>query len=64
MSRFNTLYIGDPSDAADELEHEDADPVANADECRVALINALRRIHHLEFRLAMLAERMSQSENA
>ncbi len=51
MSRFNTLYLGEPADAADELEIADADPEADRDEIRVALINALRRIDKLESEL-------------
>jgi hypothetical protein len=54
MSRFNTLYLGEAADAADELESPDADPEADLDEVRVALINALRRIDKLERQVAQL----------
>lgn len=50
MSRFNTLYLGEPIDAAQELEDNDAD---NGD-LRAALINALRRIDQLERQVARL----------
>ena len=49
-SRFNTLYQGDAIDAAELLENFDgvsADEI-DADELRVALVNALRRIGALE----------------
>lgn len=45
MSRFNTLLLGEPERAAEELEN-----CANEDELRAALINALRRIAVLEQR--------------
>lgn len=54
MSRFNTLYLGEPGDAAEELEHAHGDPEADRDEIRVALINALRRIERLERALAQV----------
>lgn len=47
MSRFNELYRGEPSTAADQLE----DTPADEQELRAALINALRRIAQLEARL-------------
>ncbi len=53
MSRFNTLYIGEPTDAAQELE----DNEASNDELRIALINALNRIHQLTQRI----ERMDKA---
>lgn len=43
-SRFNELYRGQPGDAADQLEDEEA----SEQELRAALINALRRIERLE----------------
>jgi len=53
VSRFNTLYLGRAEDAAEALEGSPAelyhDP--SADELRVALINALRRIEQLERRM-------------
>lgn len=51
MSRFNTLYLGEPGDAADALEDTDADN----GELRAALINALRRIDQLEKRVAQMS---------
>jgi hypothetical protein len=50
MSRFNELYRGEPSTAADQLEDQEA----NEQELRAALINALRRIGQLEARIAKL----------
>lgn len=43
-SRFNTFYLGEPSDAADALEED-----ATLDELRAALQNALRRIARLQY---------------
>lgn len=51
MSRFNVLYHGEASDAAEELDR-DAPPSAN--ELQVALVNALRRIAQLERRALVL----------
>ena len=45
-SRFNTLYLGQPSEAADELEGGQEE--TTVDELRIALINALRRIDALQ----------------
>jgi hypothetical protein len=50
MGRFNTLYLGEPTDAAQELEDTDADN----GELRAALINALNRIAKLEERIAAI----------
>lgn len=56
MSRFNTLYLGDPADAAEALEDTGArgNTDRNVDELRVALINALKRIAALEKTVAGL----------
>ena len=56
MSRFNDLYQGTATEAADALDYGDGrstavtDPALDNDvrELRVALINALRRIAALE----------------
>ncbi len=53
MSRFNSLYLGEPTDAAQEL----GDNEATVDELRIALINALNRIHQLTQRI----ERMDKA---
>lgn len=56
-SRFNTLYHGEPDRAADALEQGDSDfpKAVTPDELRIALINALRRIHQLERCIARLS---------
>ena len=56
-SRFNTLYLGEPSEAADALEnvHEAGEDVP---ELRVALVNALRRIAVLERDISILQVRV------
>jgi len=60
VSRFNTLYLGKVSDAADELELPDSDPEADRDEIRVALINALRSIDQLEKQVANLRKDLNE----
>lgn len=61
MSRFNTLYRGEPADAAEELEGSWIGSTAdNAEYMRVALINALRRIDALEKRVANLRKELSE----
>lgn len=47
-SKFNELYRGEPADAADQLEDQEA----SEQELRAALINALRRIDRLEQQVA------------
>lgn len=57
-SRFNTIYLGEPGEAADALENfygVSADEI-DTDELRRGLINALRRIADLERRVANLLE--------
>lgn len=44
MSRFNTLYLGQADDAANELEDDEG----SVNDVKFALINALRRIAVLE----------------
>lgn len=56
MSRFNALYQGEPDDAADLLEIDDRNDGCTADELRVALLNALRRIATLERKVVDLRE--------
>ena len=56
MARFNTLYLGEPTEAADELEDTDADN----GELRAALINALRRIDRLERQVANLRKDLNE----
>lgn len=56
MSRFNTLYIGEPADAAQELE----DAEAWNDDLRIALINALNRIHQLTRRVEQMDKVLMQ----
>lgn len=58
MSRFNTLYIGEPTDAAQELE----DSEATTDELRIALINALNRIHQLTVRIEKFMDHLRNVE--
>ena len=53
-SRFNTLYLGQPGEAADALE-DFSNGKVDVDELRLALINALRRIELLTERLTKLA---------
>lgn len=57
-SRFNTLYLGEPTEAADALENFDGvdDSEIDVNELRLALINALKRIAQLEQRVANLLE--------
>jgi hypothetical protein len=50
--RFNELYRGDPGDAANHLEDQEA----SEQELRAALINALHRIQKLEFDMESLQE--------
>jgi hypothetical protein len=52
MSRLNTLYLGRPEHAAEEL-----DSTVTLDEVRLALINALNRIATLERQVAALTPR-------
>ena len=54
-SRFNELYLGEPGDAADQLE----DLPASEQELRAALINALRRIERLEAQVLNLQAQLA-----
>jgi hypothetical protein len=49
-SRYNTIYLGEAGDVADELSVEDV----TQDELRLALINALLKIERLEKLVAQL----------
>jgi hypothetical protein len=60
MSRFNTLYLGEPDEAADILECDD-NPVESLTEVRVALTNALRRIARLERELRKANEAINMT---
>jgi hypothetical protein len=55
-SRYNTIYLGEAGDVADELSVEDV----TQDELRLALINALLKIERLEKLVAQL--RVSDAE--
>lgn len=51
MSRFNTLYLGEPERVVEELESETESTV---DDLRVALINAMVRIDKLQQKVTEL----------
>jgi hypothetical protein len=64
MSRFNTLYRGSATDAAEMLDGGDRTIQATPAELQIALINALQRIAKLEDRVADLASSTDSSSKA